>query len=152
MAERKSVTTKRSRKTQRKTAPRPARKAKKTLPDTIRFHYLKSNFFRVIHVDGAHGGITPRGQIQMALFSDRHPIPQQTVQRVTEEGTLGDEIRQERVEREGIVREVEVEAIMTLDTGRTLVKWLEDKVHTLEKLRPKVESSAKATTKKRHKR
>jgi len=100
----------------------------------VRFHYIKSNHFRVIHVDGAHGGITPTGMIQVAFHNDRSPIPQQVVSTVHENGTLGREIAEERVSRDGVVREVEVEAIMSLDTARALRKWLDEKIQSLEDL------------------
>lgn len=79
----------------------------------------------------------------MALFNDRLPIPQQTVQRISVEGkqaTLGDEVVPERVQREGIVREVEVEAIMTPDTARTLIKWLKDRLRAVEAASGEVKS------------
>jgi hypothetical protein len=35
---------------------------KAQMPSTLDYHYIKSNFFRVIHVDGIVGSITPNGQ------------------------------------------------------------------------------------------
>ena len=101
-------------------------------PKTIKFDYVKSNHFRVIHVDGAHGGVTGNGLIQMALYNERMPIPQSTVQAITPENTLGDELSEARVVRQAIVREVEVEALMDLNTATALLKWLTAHVATLE--------------------
>ena len=42
-------------------------------PTRVRFHYLKSQLWRVVHVDGAIGGITPRGMIHAALYSEEEP-------------------------------------------------------------------------------
>lgn len=100
-------------------------------PEQVRFFYIKSNHFRVVHVDGAHGGLTPSGLIQMALFNDRIPIPQQTLHpvTVTDAGKkLGAELQDERVARDGIVREVEVEALMAISVAKTLHTWLGDKI------------------------
>lgn len=127
-------------KTNKKSARKKAPTAKRAnrapvAPPSVRFHYLKSSQFRVVHVDGAHGGLTPRGQIQMALFNERQPIPQQTLERLTPDGRLGDEIKDKRIQKEGLIREVEVEAIMTLESAKSLVTWLQERIDLLQKLR-----------------
>jgi len=89
---------------------------------TLSFDYLKSSFFRVIHVDGVHGGLRPNGTtIHMALFSERNAIPQHEEFKVTA-GQLGERIRSNG--REGVVREVEIDAVMDLDTARAIRDWL----------------------------
>lgn len=94
----------------------------------LTFHYIKSNAFRVIHADGAWGGITPRLKIQMALYSERTPIPQQTIHQLTDAHTLGDELKEERISREGIIREVEAEVIMDIETAESLASFLNEKI------------------------
>lgn len=114
--------------------PKKPASTPKAQPQEIRFYYLKSNQFRVVHVDGAHGGITPRGHIQMALFSERAPIPRETVQ-----NEKGKEILEKRVQRNGLIREVEIEAILTLETAKVLKTWLDQRIQSLEELRKKME-------------
>lgn len=101
----------------------------------LAFHYIKSNYFRVIHADGVYGGISPKGKIQMAFFSERQPIPQQTVFAFDpkSQSTTG-EIEGERVTREGVVREVEANILMDLDTARTFSTWISEKIVELEKV------------------
>jgi len=106
-----------------------------SIPDKIRFHYIKSNYFRVVHVDGAYGGITARGTIEINLYSERPPIPQVAVHQVKPDGTLGDEIKEERVGRDGIIREIEVGATMDLEVAKSLMMWLKDKIQTIEDAR-----------------
>jgi hypothetical protein len=107
---------------------------KEDAPKRVSFHFIKSNSFRVIHVDGAHGGINPNLMIQMALFSERIPIPQRSVQEIRPDGSLGDEIWEERIAREGLIREVEVEAIMDLGTARSIIQWLTEHAQRLEEI------------------
>jgi hypothetical protein len=102
--------------------------------DRVLFNYIKSNFFRVVHADGAHGGITPRGLIEINFYSERRPIPKSVVHSHTSSGVLGPEITDERVEREGLVREVDVGVIMGLGTAKSLYTWLADKIQLLEQL------------------
>jgi len=117
----------------KRTSTKPAKKSGKLKKATkISFDYIKSNQFRVVHVDGAHGGIAPSGHtIQMALFSERAPIPKRETYKL-EASVLGDRIA--RVERDAIIREVEIEALMDLNTAKRIVGWLEAKIHAAEEL------------------
>ena len=41
-----------------------------------RFDYIKSQFFRSVHVDGVFGGVIPSGKsIRMSIWNERWPIP-----------------------------------------------------------------------------
>ena len=100
----------------------------------IPFHYIKSNFFRVIHADGAVGGVTPSGDIFFSLWSQRNPIPKLVVHELGEEGTLGEELLSERETRQGLVREVEIGVGMSPETARGLVEWLTKKLELIQKV------------------
>ena len=100
-------------------------------PSSIDFHYIKSNSFRVVHGDGVWGGTTPRGYIAMSFFSERSPIPTKLTHEVSPSG-LGEET--DRESREGIIREVEVEVLVDLDTAKSLIPWLEGHIRALEQL------------------
>ena len=95
----------------------------------LKFHYEKSKQFRVIHVDGAHGGVSASGRgIVMSLFSERKPIPKEETY-VSDDGakTFHEDITQ-RNQLEGLFREVEVSAILDIEVAKVLVKWLERKI------------------------
>jgi hypothetical protein len=92
-------------------------------PSRFPVDYIKSNFFRVIHADGVWGGPTLQGNIQACFFSERAPIPRRVVYRVSEDATVGDEIIEERVSRDSMVREVEVEVVLSLQTAKILRDW-----------------------------
>lgn len=100
----------------------------------IGFHFLKSNQYRTVHADGAFGGLTPRGYIDVNFFSERKPIPNFTSHELGADGTVGPENTAERISKDGIIREVEVGVILDLEGARSLIKWLADKVNTLEAL------------------
>lgn len=103
----------------------------------IKFNYIKSSFFRVVHADGAWGGLTPQGKIHMAVYNERVPIPQQTVHSLTAEGQLDKEIRENRITKEGIVREIEVDLVMDLTVAKGLAQWLNDKIKETESIQEK---------------
>ncbi|OFW02608.1 MAG: hypothetical protein A3H94_08330 [Acidobacteria bacterium RIFCSPLOWO2_02_FULL_60_20] len=103
-------------------------------PSKARFYYIKSNHFRVVCAEGAHGGITPHGSIFAAFYNQRGPIPQITTHQINADGTLGDEIRDARVGKEGVIREVEVGVIMDLQTAERFYQWLGEKINLLREI------------------
>jgi hypothetical protein len=114
-------------------------------PKKIRYHFLKSNAYRAIHADGVFGGVTPRLTIAATFFNERHPLPDQTVHEIKEDGTIGEEIRGERISRDGLVRELEANIIMDVGFAKVLVKWLNDKIEFIENaIKEAKEEAAKA--------
>ena len=97
----------------------------------VTFHYLKSTQYRVVHVDGAIGGPTSTGLIHIAMYSEHSAIPREQVFSLTKDGTLGDLVQ--TVSRGGVVRELEVDAMMTLDYAKSLRDWLINQINKLEK-------------------
>ena len=106
---------------------------KEALKSSVTFHYLKSQQFRVIHTDGAIVGITPSGHIHMALFSERPAIARE-ITHAFEGGKLGDVIEQETVSRAGYVREMDVDAMLDLQTAKDLCTLLTQKVKEFEEI------------------
>lgn len=102
----------------------------------FKIHYIKGNQFRVIHVDGMVGGITPSGEgIELALYSERLPIPRYSLNRITGEDGSYEEV--DTRGRPGVVREVDVNAIMTADTAEKIGMWLLEQVEVLRELEKK---------------
>ncbi len=108
-----------------------------TTQNKIGFDYIKSTCFRVIRVDGIHGGVTPRADgVQLALFSERKPIPTHEEYAITADGTLGS--RTDVKQRDAIVREVEVEAMLSVEVAKKLEEWLHDKIKQIEEFQSKI--------------
>ncbi len=78
-------------------------------------------------MDGAIGSVSPNGQIHMSLYSERLPIPRRMVYEL-KENALGDEIEDQRVTRDAIIREMDVDVIMTIDAAESLCTWLQNKI------------------------
>ncbi|MEN6578929.1 MAG: hypothetical protein ABFD90_21475 [Phycisphaerales bacterium] len=106
----------------------------------VSFDYIKSTCFRVIRVDGVHGGVTPRADgVQLAMFSERKPIPMHEEYTISEDGALGN--RTDVKQRDAIVREVEVEAMLSVEVARKLEEWLHDKIKQIEQFQNKISNS-----------
>lgn len=102
------------------------------IPENVKFNYLKSNYFRTVHMDGAIGNITPGGYIHMAIYSERPAIPREMVYKMNPDGTLGEINEKETIKREGIIREMEVDVMMGIGTAKSVIKWLEEQVQKHE--------------------
>jgi len=119
----------------RKSLPMTDKKGELLTDGEIEFHFEKSNFFRVIHVDGAFGGISPGTQmIHMSIFSERQPIPKKVVQKI-QHGVLGAEILEKRESRSGIFRELEADLAISLDVAVALRVWLDQRINELQQAR-----------------
>jgi hypothetical protein len=91
---------------------------------TVAFDYIKSQFFRVIHTDGAIGSVTPNGHIHMALFSERQAIPRRLVNTLNSDGTLGELVPEQSETRGSIVREMDVDVLLTFEAAQRIFEWL----------------------------
>jgi len=104
------------------------------LPTELVFHNVKGNFFRVVHADGVVGSLTPQGNIQMGVYSERKPNPTEQTYRVRPDGMLGEEIVEKRVTKEHVVRELEVELIMTPAVAQATRDWLDQWLRRLREM------------------
>ena len=98
--------------------------------DKITFHYIKADNFHSILSTGVIGGITVNSLIDMNFFTDRVTIPQQLTFEVDKNGVILNECHRET--KEGAVREVHFGALINLETAKSLIKWLNEKIDILE--------------------
>jgi len=92
----------------------------------IIFSYLKSTQFRVVHVDGAVGSLTPSGLLHIACYNERPAIPRSTVHTVDRDGKLSGPLSSEG--KDGIVREMEVDLMMTIQVAKNIHDWLAQRI------------------------
>lgn len=108
-------------------------------PKEVEFTYRKGRYFRVIHVDGAHGGISPdSSSIVMSVFNERKPIPKKEIYDIDEAGGLRSppKVREQRI---GIFREVEASLVMDYPTARMVYLWLGERLKQQEAVFKKIE-------------
>lgn len=99
-------------------------------PTSIKIYYEKGRLFRVIHVDGALGGLTPTRNIFVSLYSQRDPLPKVIEQRLSPDGALGEEIGREG--KTGLFREMEIGLVLTSSVARELAKFLIEQAKLLD--------------------
>jgi hypothetical protein len=101
----------------------------------VKFHYSKSNLFRVIHADGAWGGLTPDLQVFFSLFNSRPPIPQILGFNLKDGVGPLEEVPDMTVSKDGIVREVEVGVVMSLENVQALIDFLKGRLEAADKIK-----------------
>ena len=104
-----------------------------SVPSEIAFDYIKGAFFRVIHADGVTGGVAPSGNIHMAFFSERGPIPQREVRTLSQDGVPGALISEKSVVRPAVVREVDFDVVMSPRVAEAIIDWLQSAVVDLKR-------------------
>ncbi|MFA5181087.1 MAG: hypothetical protein WC405_07175 [Syntrophales bacterium] len=57
-------------------------------PNKITFKYVYPEDLRDLYVNGLWGGVTPRGELYVHFYSERHPIPKKVTHEITEDGAL----------------------------------------------------------------
>jgi len=94
------------------------------LPETLPVHFIKSNSFRVIHANGAWFGNDPQANLHLTFYSERTPIPQKVVFQLNDKGQLVGEEMSQREGKEGVVRELEVDVVMSLAAANAFYEIL----------------------------
>ena len=89
--------------------------------------------FRQVHVDGAFGGVSPKGLLNLNFFSERFAIPRETEYLVKNEKTL-EKIKDSEDSKQGIIREYEFGIFLNLETAKRLQILLQEKIKELENL------------------
>jgi hypothetical protein len=100
--------------------------------EKIFIDYLKSNFFRVLHVDDIGIRLTPDLDIQIILWNERASIPKRLAYEIEEDGTLGALIEGDCEDRKSIIREVEAVFTIDLEMADSIATSLRELVDELE--------------------
>lgn len=109
--------------------------------------YIKSNLFRVIHADGAWGGMSPHADIHISFYNERPAIPDRSRFTVSANKVVKPEVFEAESD---LVREVEVDVVVDLRAAKSLRKWLDERISVLEEtIREAQEKASNVDTNKR---
>jgi hypothetical protein len=110
------------------------------------FKYVIPDHIRDCHINGAYGGVTPRNEIAMHLFNERHPIPKLETHKIKADGTLSDE----KVLTKGgdAVRLIQASVIMNVETAKAICDWLNSKIKFIEDTEKNKKNKRNTITKK----
>lgn len=101
----------------------------------VRFRYEIAEDYTPVYVNGAHGGVSPRGEIIINFYHERPPLPSAITHEITPAGTIGREIGQEPAEPVNtLCRAVAAGVILSYDNARNFHHWLGERLKEMESL------------------
>ncbi|MDD2338400.1 MAG: hypothetical protein PHD01_17730 [Geobacteraceae bacterium] len=101
----------------------------------VRFRYEIPEGYAPVYVNGAHGGVSPRGEIIIHFYHERPPLPVSITHEITPAGTIGREIAQEPDEPGNTLsRAVDAGVILSYENAKNFHHWLGEKVKEMEAL------------------
>jgi hypothetical protein len=95
-------------------------------------HFIKSSHFRVIHASGVWYGGDAQQNLHLSFFNERSPIPRKVVLNLNDQGAVLGEDASKREIKEGYVREVEVDIILSIPSAVEFYKTLGENLKTLK--------------------
>ncbi len=110
---------------------------------TFKFEYKYPENYNPVYVNGAHGGISHKGELTINFFLEKVPLPDSVTHEINKNLTLGKEIKRQSKERNILIRHVAFGIILNLDDAKSIHQWLGKTIEKLEKLIPKKKESKK---------
>jgi hypothetical protein len=95
-------------------------------------HFIKSSSFRVIHASGVWYGGDAQQNIHLSFFNERSPIPKKMVINLNERGEVLSEDLTQRETKEGVIREVEVDVILSIPSAVDFYRTLGENLKALK--------------------
>jgi hypothetical protein len=96
-------------------------------PSKITFKYVCPENLRDLHINGLFGGVTPRDEIYIHFYSERHPIPKKSTHEIDEHGVLSKEAEMEI--GGDVVRLVQASIALDINTAVAMRDWLNEKIN-----------------------
>jgi len=95
-------------------------------------HFVKSSQFRVVHASGVWYSGDAQQNLHMTFFNERAPIPKKLVLNVNEQGVIMSEDMAQRESKEGVVREMEIDVIFSLQAALEFYKTLGENLKVIQ--------------------
>lgn len=109
--------------------------ASKTKTNTrITFKYKFPEDYNPLYANGAHGGISSKGEIVINFFSERPALPLEEVAELENEKMIEARITKPDSFHNINIRFVQNGVIMNLDTAKAVHNWLGKHIHQLEEI------------------
>jgi hypothetical protein len=101
----------------------------------LTFKYVFNYGYNPTYVNGAQGGISPRGELVVHFYLERPPLPNALTYEITPQGAVGSEIATEPEDlSNSMVRFVDTGVVMNYENARVFHAWLGDKLREAEEL------------------
>jgi len=97
------------------------------------FKYIFTYDYNPDYINGAHGGVTPRGELVVNFYQERQPLPNAITHELNPSGHIGGEVAVEPEDlNKSLVRFVSNGIVVNYQTARDLHFWLGEKLKEME--------------------
>ena len=101
----------------------------------LKFKYIFDYGYNPVYVHGAHGGVSPRGELVMNFYLERMALPESITHEINQNGTIGNEVAAEPEDlKNSLVRFIEAGVVMNYQNAKELLLWLGERVKEMESL------------------
>ena len=104
--------------------------------------YKFQETYNPLYVNGAQGGVTPKGEIAVNFYLERHALPKSQMYSVENESVMveiEDEVAPQDL-RESFIRYVQTGVIMDYSTAKAVHTWLGNHLKNLETIKEEKKS------------
>lgn len=110
-------------------------KKKKARPteERVEFVFTEDDDYRDIYVNGAFGGVSPRGDFRIDLYQESQIDAERIIHKLSEDGSLEEEIERSPKGPQ-FLRAKKVRVTMTIDNAESVANWI---LRTIKEFREK---------------
>jgi hypothetical protein len=99
----------------------------------INFKYIFNYGYNPVYVNGAHGGISPRGELVVNFYLERPPLPNTISHEINPNGTIGNPTSEEPEDlKNSLVRFIDTGIILNYESTRNIHFWLGERLKEME--------------------
>ena len=98
------------------------------------FKYIFTYDYNPVYVNGAHGGVSPRGELIANFYLERQPLPNELTHSVSEGGIGNLTAVEPKDLNNSVVRYVPCGIVLNYVSARNLHQWLGDNISEMERL------------------
>ena len=99
----------------------------------VNFKYIFNYAYNPVYVNGAHGGISPRGELVMNFYLERPPLPNEITHEINPNGTIGEVVSEDPEDlKNSMVRFIDNGVILNYESARNIHFWIGERLKELE--------------------
>jgi hypothetical protein len=101
----------------------------------LTFKYVFADDYNPVYANGAHGGVSPRGELVMNFYLERMALPRSVTHEINPNGTIGSEVSAEPDDlKSSMVRFIAAGVVLNCQSAKELHLWLGERVKEMEAL------------------
>ncbi len=101
-------------------------------PTRVRYEYEHDPEARLKYAHGVWGGINPQQEIEINFYLESDKMPPYSERQIEPDGSLGHEFAPFDEETRVVTRHIHTKVLISYQTARALLEWLEEKVDALD--------------------